>query len=168
MIHKIVVISMINNIVVHAKHIPGRFHIIADYISRLQMKKLLQSALWIPKEKTQIPESFLPWQTRYPRWRWLLCQKALWRTWNDYLAFIGDLELRNYENPGYVLLFLHDLASKGCSPSTVTSKLSCINYVFNLMGLEDLTKEPFVKRYLMGLRKLKPSKDVREPVTIKM
>ena len=49
------------NILFRAKHIPGRFNIIADLLSRSQVDKAFQNAPWLDREPVPMPPGSLPW-----------------------------------------------------------------------------------------------------------
>ncbi len=61
--------------------------------------------------------------------------------------------------------FVMDLYNKGLSPFTITSKLSAVSYVHNIVGRPDPVASPIIKKLLYSLRKRHPRQDLRLPVT---
>ncbi|MCP3932809.1 MAG: hypothetical protein GY705_27365, partial [Bacteroidetes bacterium] len=61
MIRKMVVVSMLNNVMFSAAHIPGKHNIVADLLSRFQTSKVRKVAPWLDEEETKVPANLLPW-----------------------------------------------------------------------------------------------------------
>ena len=61
MLRKIIVISMLHNIVFISQYIPGKMNIVSDHLSRLQVDKARQTQPGLEKEPEKILETWLPW-----------------------------------------------------------------------------------------------------------
>ncbi len=61
MVRKMVVLAMLNNVMFSAVHIPGKYNVIADLLSRSQFQKVKTMAPWLEDKPTLIPKNFLPW-----------------------------------------------------------------------------------------------------------
>lgn len=61
LVRDFVLTCLTNNILLRAKHIPGRHNLIPDMLSRSQISKALQLAPWLDRAPTPIPNHFLPW-----------------------------------------------------------------------------------------------------------
>lgn len=61
LMRKLVIETMTHNIEFQAKHIPGKYNVIADLLSRFQEERVFQLAPWIKTTKTDFPTSWLPW-----------------------------------------------------------------------------------------------------------
>ncbi len=61
MVRKMVVVSMLNNVMFNAVHIPGKHNVIADLLSRSKFQKVHNMAPWLDNSPTNIPKHFLPW-----------------------------------------------------------------------------------------------------------
>ena len=61
LLRKLVIATMSNNIDFQSKHIPGKYNVIADLLSRFQEEKVFHMAPWIRKTKTEVPMDWLPW-----------------------------------------------------------------------------------------------------------
>ena len=61
LVRQLVSVSLINNILFCAKHIPGRHNLIPDLLSRSQVAKAQSLAPWLDRHPTAIPAEFLPW-----------------------------------------------------------------------------------------------------------
>lgn len=64
-----------------------------------------------------------------------------------------------------LVLYVAFLFSQDYAPSTITSYLSAISHVHKLNGLQDPCSSFVVQKVLTGARKLKPTTDVRIPIT---
>ncbi len=124
MIHKIVVISMLNNIVIQARHITGKFNVIADYGSLVKGEGECHPGN-IPTMVDGIAKVFLSSLAM----GFVSVYKIMWLL---YLSFFEKINLKEVNNSGHVLLLLHSLFDKGLSSTTITSKLSSLNYLFSL------------------------------------
>lgn len=65
-----------------------------------------------------------------------------------------------------LVLYVAFIFSKDYALSTITSYLSAISHVHKLNGLKDPCSSFVVQKVLTGARKLKPTTDVRMPITI--
>ena len=61
LVRKMVVISMLHDIIIGAQHVSGKSNVIPDLISRFQMKKAREWAPWLDQEPVVIPSKLLPW-----------------------------------------------------------------------------------------------------------
>lgn len=61
LVRSLVVCCMKHNIDFRAKHIPGKFNVTADLLSRFQTEKALRGSATLKGTKQQIPEEWLPW-----------------------------------------------------------------------------------------------------------
>ena len=61
LIRALVTSTLLDNIQFRAKHIPGRHNIIADFLSRCQVKKAQAVAPWLDPSPVQFPQEWLPW-----------------------------------------------------------------------------------------------------------
>ncbi|MCP4259608.1 MAG: hypothetical protein GY774_19165 [Planctomycetes bacterium] len=64
MVRKMVVISMLTNIQFSAYHLPGKFNVVTDALSRFQVSKAKKLAPWLEEEPAKISCSFFPWSTK--------------------------------------------------------------------------------------------------------
>lgn len=67
-----------------------------------------------------------------------------------------------------VICFITKLYNDGCSPSTITTKMSAISYAHKMRNLPDPTSHFMVSKVLTGMRKTAPSADTRVPLTFTM
>ena len=58
------------------------------------------------------------------------------------------------------------MSNSGLSPTTITSKMSALNYMFKLFKLADPSQDFWVKSFLSGLRKCNPQTDTRVPILL--
>ena len=61
LVRTLVSVTLCNNILFAAKHIPGKLNIIPDLLSRYQVAKALKVAPYLDKEPTPFPTEWLPW-----------------------------------------------------------------------------------------------------------
>ncbi len=61
MVRKMVVVSMLNNIVFSSQHIVGKHNVVTDALSRFQVKKAKSWAPWLREVQTKVPKNLLPW-----------------------------------------------------------------------------------------------------------
>ncbi len=61
MLRKIIVLAMLNNVTIQSKHIPGKYNIVTDAISRFQIEKAEKWAPWLCQNPVMFPQTFLPW-----------------------------------------------------------------------------------------------------------
>ncbi len=64
MVRKMVVISMLNNIQFSASHLPGKFNVVTDALSRFQVQKAKKLAPWLEDKPVKISCNFFPWSTK--------------------------------------------------------------------------------------------------------
>ncbi|MCP3932570.1 MAG: hypothetical protein GY705_26160 [Bacteroidetes bacterium] len=62
MVRKMVVVSMLNNAMFSAIHIPGRHNVISDGLSRFQFDKVTKLAPWLDAVQTKVPGQLFPWR----------------------------------------------------------------------------------------------------------
>ena len=65
-----------------------------------------------------------------------------------------------------VSLYVSYMTEKGYAPSTVASHVSVIAFFHKLLGLSDPTEQFFVKRMLLGAKKLYRTYDSRVPISL--
>jgi len=89
------------------------------------------------------------------------------RTLQNYINFLpSNLQTNPIPlNTGWVLLYLANFQILGYASSTITTKLSYLNYYHKLQGHQDITSHFLVKKYIIGLSKLSSSKDTRLPIS---
>ena len=68
-------------------------------------------------------------------------------------------------NQGSVLLYLSHLQKSGLASSTITSKLSALNYYQKINGFQDITSHFLISKFISGLNKISRAIDIRIPVT---
>ena len=61
LVRALVVSSLQYNIVFTAEHIPGRHNVIADHLSRCQVRNAKALAPWLDKLPQQLDPAWLPW-----------------------------------------------------------------------------------------------------------
>ena len=61
LMRRLVLCCMQNNILLKAKHIPGKRNVLADLLSHFQVAQAKQVAPWILDKPAQLPASILPW-----------------------------------------------------------------------------------------------------------
>ncbi len=89
--------------------------------------------------------------------------------WSEFGKFLKErygILSPMYATAGHVLMYVSFLSLKGLASTTIISKYSSLNYAFKLFGLPDVSKEFILQKFMSGIKKLKPSKDVRVPVTL--
>ena len=72
------------------------------------------------------------------------------------------------ENPGMIILYLSHLFNKGIAANTLFSRASALAYVLKLRGVQDPTQHFLVKKFLKGAKHLRPSADIRQPMTLQI
>ena len=98
-------------------------------------------------------------------------QKAYNKAWLEFDSYISKLDPWYPHVPinnGHVSFYITYLFDLGYSVATISSKLSAITYMFQAQGKPDPVSSYFVKRLLVGLRKLRPQQDTRLPLTVAM
>ena len=92
------------------------------------------------------------------------------KVFKDYQTCVATLGYSSIllNNPGLVVLFLSQLFKKGLAASTLLSKVSALSYIFKLQGGQDPTQHFLVQKFLKGAKHLRPSADVRQPITIRV
>lgn len=89
-----------------------------------------------------------------------------YKTLKDYEMFILPSAVNTIPlNVGWVLIYLAHLQRLGYASSTITSKLSYLNYFQKIQGYPDITSHFLVKKFISGVSKMAPSKDTRLPIT---
>ena len=61
LIRELVVATMSSNIEFRAKHIPGKYNVIPDLLSRFQEDRALGAAHWLQQEPDAVKQEWLPW-----------------------------------------------------------------------------------------------------------
>lgn len=59
LVRRLVISCLQNNIFFKAKHVPGKFNVLADRLSRLEFQEVLTLAPWLNKTPVQIPANLL-------------------------------------------------------------------------------------------------------------
>ncbi len=83
----------------------------------------------------------------------------------DYMISLPERKLNFPIPPKILSWYMCHLFQSGQSPATITSKMSAIAFWHLLLGFKDPINSFEVKRCLMGMRKLKPPKKGRPPLT---
>ncbi len=89
--------------------------------------------------------------------------------WCEFASFIKDrygILSPLYATAGHVLMYVSFLSLKGFASSTIVSKYSSLNYAFKLFGLPEVSNEFILQKFMAGIKKMKPCKDIRVPVTL--
>ena len=60
LVRKIVTVSMLNNIHIRVRHIPGESNQLADLLSRFQVEQFLNQATWADKDPTKLLANIQP------------------------------------------------------------------------------------------------------------
>lgn len=92
---------------------------------------------------------------------------------------MGDLEnfqttTLGYKSPQFPVsvsdlsLYIAFLFNKKLSPSTISSEISKIGYFHKISGHDDPSAVFSIKKMITGARKLKPSLDIRLPITLQI
>ena len=92
------------------------------------------------------------------------------KIFQEYKGFAHSLGLSNILllNPGVVVLYLSHLFQKGLASNTLFSRVSALAYVIKLQGGLDPTQNFLVKKFLKGTKLIRPSADVRQPMTVQI
>ncbi len=61
MIRRMVVLSMLHNVVFTSKHVPGKHNLIADRLSRFQVSVAREWAPWLATDPVVVPQDSYPW-----------------------------------------------------------------------------------------------------------
>ena len=69
-------------------------------------------------------------------------------------------------NPGVIILFITDLFLKGLAATTLFSRISALSYMHKINDVHDTTQHFLVQKLLLGIKKVKPSADIRPPMTV--
>lgn len=59
LLRRLVLVCLSNNILFKAKHIPGKYNVVADRLSRLQFQKAREAAPFLDQQATVIPSQLL-------------------------------------------------------------------------------------------------------------
>jgi hypothetical protein len=59
LVRRLVIASLKFNVWFKAKHIPGKFNIIADHLSRLKFQEARRAAPWINPHPTSVPHQLI-------------------------------------------------------------------------------------------------------------
>lgn len=59
LVRRLVISCLQNNIFFKAKHVPGKFNVLADRLSGLEFQEVLTLAQWLNKTPVQIPANLL-------------------------------------------------------------------------------------------------------------
>ncbi len=89
--------------------------------------------------------------------------------WAEFAKFINErfkIISPMYASAGHVLMFLSTLARRGLAATTIVSKFSALSFAFKMFCMTDITKQFVLQKFMSGFKKLKPSKDIRVPVTL--
>ena len=89
---------------------------------------------------------------------------------NGFISFLRGLKISSGlpVNPGHEVLYISHLYQSGLAYSTILSKLSSIAYFHKLYSHPDPTTHFLVQKTLLGVKKLRPSADIRQPLTFSM
>ncbi len=61
MLRRLVTLAMLHNVVFTSRHIRGKYNVIADALSRFQLRKARQWAPWLRCKPVDVPTTSLPW-----------------------------------------------------------------------------------------------------------
>ena len=78
------------------------------------------------------------------------------------LGFAGRMPV----NPGVVIIFLTQQFNKGFASTTLLSKSSAIAFLHKINNHQDVTQHFLVQKLLAGIKKVRPSADVRQPMSV--
>ena len=86
----------------------------------------------------------------------------------DYTTFTSSL--RDSRSPlplniGNLILYMAHLSKLGYASSTITSKLSALNFCHQMANFPDISSHFLIKKFITGLSKLSPPSDIRVPIT---
>ena len=92
------------------------------------------------------------------------------KTYQHYKSFAQSLGYAGIlpGNPGLLILYLSHLFKNGLASSTLLSKVSALSYSFKLHGHQDPSQHFLVQKFLKGAKSLRPSADVRQPITVNL
>ena len=68
----------------------------------------------------------------------------------------------------HILEFISYKYRSGCAFSTIRSAISALSFIQKSLGFQDVASNFLVQKALLGVKKLKPSKDIRDPITFPM
>lgn len=92
------------------------------------------------------------------------------RALDSFQIFRDEYGLQNSWPPTVAQLinFIAYLSSKNCAYATANVYLSGISFYLKIQGLPDYTQSFIIRKLLCGLRRSRPVKDVRAPITLQI
>ena len=94
--------------------------------------------------------------------------------WSIYLTY-KLFVINTFPGAPYLPLLLHHLLEfisfkyrSGWAFSTIRSALSALSYIQKCLGFPEVCNNFLVQKALLGVRKLRPSRDIRDPITFPM
>ena len=162
---RLVLCCLRNKILFKAQHTQGKLNILTDKLSRFQFQQAGNIAPNLSPVQTFIPSHLLQ--------IWVHLQAALstssrcsyQRSWHLFLKWkpsytslpISQVDICN---------FIWYLFSENYSPSSVSSHVSAIGYLFKIRSLPDPTEKVLPKKLLKGCHALASGQDARLPITV--
>ena len=94
-------------------------------------------------------------------------QRIYKRAWVVFNQFTSTLSIpdSNFAENSTIALFVAHMLGRGFNAGTMATYLSAVGYYFKMSGLVDPTKSFLVQKLLVGVRRLRPSVDLRLPIT---
>ena len=151
-----------HNILFRAKHIPGKYNVIADKFSRLQFAEACQMAPWLDQQSVKIPDPLQPPEK-------LIHTSHTADIFSRFKHFMGLIFPNFSTKPAlkkHIAAFVAFLFKSNYSPSTITSNLTAISYMHKIAGFKDPTDSFLIRKMLIGAKNLAASLDVRLPITL--
>lgn len=65
----------------------------------------------------------------------------------------------------HLVLYIAHCFTKGLAAATTRTHISALGFIFQLGGFPDITQHFVIKKQLQGFAKVKPSQDLRLPIT---
>ncbi|MCP3928080.1 MAG: hypothetical protein GY705_03145 [Bacteroidetes bacterium] len=97
-------------------------------------------------------------------------RKSYQKIFKDFYRYLVKLDCHNFGFPASPLLitmYITDLFKGGCSPSTITTKLSALSFCHKIYFLSDPTSHYMVRRTLLGIKKETPTRLGRPAMSLK-
>lgn len=92
--------------------------------------------------------------------------KRAWEAFNSFAMNVFNATLTPPLSIATISLFTAFLHRKGHAPKTISTYLSAISYIHKMLSLPDPTDSFLVKKLTAGAYRLRPSFDLRLPITI--
>lgn len=92
-------------------------------------------------------------------------RKSYLKAFVQFLHFLVQLGVQFPPDPLLLPYYIVSLHAKHLAPSSITTRLAALSFVFKFLGLPDPTKTFFVQRVMLGVRNLGGTGDTRLPIT---